>query len=107
MVIRRLEKEKENACEETRNQIETLHEENKQLSKMVAIYSRDMQQQLEALERPSKCKQGDHKLSFAKAKKVIFRSSSGEPKKQCVKTQEVQNTKPTTPVVETKSVLKK
>lgn len=38
-----------------------------------------IQELLEALERPCKRKQGDHELSFAKAKRVIFGSSSGEP----------------------------
>lgn len=76
---------------------------------MVAIYSRDMQEQLETLERPGKRKRGDHKLSFAKAKKVIFGSSSDEPQEAMCENpkKEVQSAKLTTPAVETKSVLKK
>lgn len=76
---------------------------------MVAIYSRDMQEQLETLERPGKRKRGDHKLSFAKAKKVIFGSSSDEPQEAMCENpkKEVQSAKLTTPAVETKSILKK
>ncbi|CAL2276577.1 unnamed protein product [Prunus armeniaca] len=39
--------------EETRCQLERLQKENKQLSEMVAVYSRDLQEYLEALETPS------------------------------------------------------
>lgn len=42
-VIRRLKKDKAKTIKDTHRQIETLQDWNKELSKMVSIYSRDMQ----------------------------------------------------------------
>ncbi|KAI5312332.1 hypothetical protein L3X38_041505 [Prunus dulcis] len=61
-------------------------EENEKLSKIVSVYSKDMQKQLEALENPGKHKR-DHKRSSrvnaviisSRVNAVIIRGSSDEP----------------------------
>ncbi|CAL2260542.1 unnamed protein product [Prunus armeniaca] len=54
--IRRLKRERAKTLE-TQHQLEILHEENQKLSKMVDFYSKDMQKQLKALDRPGKSAQ--------------------------------------------------
>ncbi|CAL8996094.1 unnamed protein product, partial [Prunus brigantina] len=85
-IIRRLKKDRSKTLEETRHELEILQEENQKLSKIIDFYSKDMQEQLKALDRLGKRAPGDS--SFAKPKKVIFRSSSDKSKKRCEKTQE-------------------
>ncbi|CAL8100992.1 unnamed protein product [Prunus armeniaca] len=76
-IIRRLKRDRAKTLEETRHQLEILQEDNQKLSKIIYFYSKNMQELLEALDRPSKRARGDS--SFAKPKKVIFGSSSDKP----------------------------
>ncbi|ONH90147.1 hypothetical protein PRUPE_8G037200 [Prunus persica] len=75
--IKRLKKDRARKAEEYRHQLQILQEENEKLSKMVSVYSKDMQKQLEALENPGKHKR-DHKRS-SRVNDVIIRGSSDEP----------------------------
>ncbi|CAL2233791.1 unnamed protein product [Prunus armeniaca] len=76
-IIRRLKRDRAKTLEETRHQLEILQEDNQKLSKIIYFYSKNMQELLEALDRPGKRARGDS--SFAKPKKVIFGSSSDKP----------------------------
>ncbi|KAL6276890.1 hypothetical protein ACE6H2_020491 [Prunus campanulata] len=57
--IKGLKRERARIVEVNRHQLEVLRDENKNLSKMVELYSRDMRKQLEDLDRPGKRKQAD------------------------------------------------
>ncbi|KAI5333859.1 hypothetical protein L3X38_023991 [Prunus dulcis] len=52
--IRRLKRDRVKTLEERRHQLKILQEENQKLSKMVDFYSKDMKEQLEALDRLDK-----------------------------------------------------
>ncbi|KAL6284648.1 hypothetical protein ACE6H2_015577 [Prunus campanulata] len=74
--IKSLKRERARIVEVNRHQLEVLRDENKNLSKMVELYSRDMRKQLEDLDRPGKRKRADRERSYAQAKIAIFESSS-------------------------------
>ncbi|KAI5334993.1 hypothetical protein L3X38_025126 [Prunus dulcis] len=76
--IKRLKKDRAKKAEEYRHQLQILQEENEKLSKMVSVYSKDMQKQLEALENPGKRKR-DHERSSREKVVILLGNSSDEP----------------------------
>ncbi|KAL6286691.1 hypothetical protein ACE6H2_011081 [Prunus campanulata] len=70
--IKSLKRERARIVEVNRHQLEVLQNENKNLSKMVELYSCDMRKQLDDLDRPGKRKQVDRENSYAQAKSAIF-----------------------------------
>ncbi|KAL6269659.1 hypothetical protein ACE6H2_026570 [Prunus campanulata] len=100
--IKSLKRERARIVEVNRHQLEVLRDENKTLSKMVELYSRDMRKQLEDLDRPGKRKQVDRESNYAQAK-------SGEPQEAVHEAQEEdsQRAKLKAPMVETPSTVKK
>ena len=107
--IKSLKRERSRIVEVNRHQLEVLRDENKNLSKMVELYSRDMRKQLEDLDRPGKRKQADRESSYAQAKIAIFGSSSDEPQEAVREAPEEdsQRAKLKAPMVETPSTEKK